>query len=296
VAPFLAAFAYRAVRGELRWDLVAATVFMPATLAYLGPRSKRLYFGFLPIGCVGLLYEFMGGVKNWGLSPERIHVCDLRAVESRLFGYTSGDQPMTLHDFFLAHHSPVLDVLCALPYGLFIFAVMAYVVFLFTRDQAVCQRYGWAFFLLNVAGFVTYHVYPAAPPWYFHAHGCVADLAQHASEGTALARVDALLGFRYFGGMYGRSHDVFGAVPSLHVAYPLLMCIEGWRFHRAFGRAALVAFYLLMCFSAVYLDHHWVIDVVLGTLYTLVVVTFVRRVLGPRFEPRALGPVQELAS
>lgn len=306
VAPFWAAFVYRAARGELRWDRVAGMIFLPTLLAYLGPRSKRIYFGFLPIGCVGLLYDFMGAVKDWGLSPARIHVCDLRAVESRLFGFRLGGEPMTLHDWFLVHHHPVVDAICAVPYGVFIFAIMGYAIFLVTRDNVTAQRYGWAFFLLNFAGFVTYHVYPAAPPWYFHAHGCVADLAQHASPGVPLSRVDAALDatagaairhlvptfdFHYFAGMYGRSNDVFGAVPSLHVAYPLLMCIEGWRFHRWPGRAVLVGFYAVMCFAAVYLDHHWVIDVVLGTIYCLVVVSFVRRSLGPLFaEAAALPP------
>ena len=27
------------------------------------------------------------------------------------------------------------------------------------------RRFAWTFFFLNVAGFLTYHLYPAAPPW-----------------------------------------------------------------------------------------------------------------------------------
>jgi membrane-associated phospholipid phosphatase len=32
-----------------------------------------------------------------------------------------------------------------------------------------------------------------------------------------------------------------------------------------------------MCFAAVYLDHHWVFDVVLGSLYAVVISTLMRR-------------------
>src|SRR5262249_31610947 len=159
------------------------------------------------------------------------------------------------------------DILCAIPYGAFIFVVLAYAVYLYVRDFSAQQRFTWGFFLLNIAGFLTYHLYPAAPPWYFHAHGCVVDLSAHASEGSHLARVDAMMKLSYFAGMYGRSSDVFGAMPSLHVAYPFLMAIEGWKFHRLLGRGLLVLFYCAMCFSAVYLDHHWVIDVIAGTGY-----------------------------
>ena len=58
------------------------------------------------------------------------------------------------------------------------------------------------------------------------------DLNAHASEGPRLAHVDALMGWKYFAGFYGRSNDVFGAVPSLHVSYPLLVILYGWRFFK----------------------------------------------------------------
>ena len=124
---------------------------------------------------------------------------------------------------------------------------------------------------------MTYHLYPAAPPWYFHQYGCVVDLAAPASAGPNLTRVDALLGVPYFAGVYGRASDVFGAVPSLHVAYPMLMIAVGWPVHRVLGRALLVLFFGWMCFSAIYLDHHWVVDVVAGASYALVVAFGVRR-------------------
>ena len=36
-------------------------------------------------------------------------------------------------------------------------------------------------------------------------------------------------------------------------------------------------FFVSMCVAAVYLDHHWVIDVLLGIVYTLVVELTLRR-------------------
>ena len=47
------------------------------------------------------------------------------------------------------------------------------------------------------------------------------------------------------------------------------MILEGWRRHRALGRTLLLAFYLCMGFAAVYLDHHWVLDALLGSLYAI---------------------------
>jgi membrane-associated phospholipid phosphatase len=83
--------------------------------------------------------------------------------------------------------------------------------------------------------------------------------------------------------MYGRSSDVFGAMPSLHVAYPLLIVLEGYGVFGPLGLFASVVFALLMAVGAVYLDHHWVLDVVAGLAYALTVQGLLR------LAPQALG-------
>jgi hypothetical protein len=269
--PFLANACWAATRGELRWEhgLVLGIV---GGLFVTGPRAKRLLLGAYPVGLVGLLYDSMRVVQNVGVTPERVHLCDLRDHEAALFGLTMNGQRATLHDWFQVHSSPVLDVVCAFPYATFMFVCFGCAVYLYLRDYARMVRFAWCFFALNLAGFVTYHLYPAAPPWYFHAHGCTVDLLAHASEGPNLARVDAWMGVSYFAGMYGRASDVFGAMPSLHVAYALIVVLEGWAVFRNVWRAASILFFGLMVFSAVYLDHHWVLDAVAGVIYCVVVV------------------------
>jgi hypothetical protein len=274
--PFWLLALFWAVQGKLRWDHVAVALVV-SVLSYWSVWTKRLYLGILPIGLVGILYDTMRVVKNLGLTRQNVHVCDVRAIDQRFFGLDLNGSRATVHDYLQLHATPFLDVYCAIPYGIFIGVVMAYAVYLFFRDYPGLLRFTWSFLALNVAGFITYHLYPAAPPWYFHQHGCLVDLATHASEGPNLARVDAWLGVPYFAGVYGRSSDVFGAVPSLHVAYPLLMLIAGFPRHGWLGRVLLVWFYLSMCFAAVYLDHHWVFDVVLGSVYTVVIAWLTRR-------------------
>lgn len=263
-------------RGTLRWDHLAVTL-LAGSLAYGSARTKRLFFCLLPVGLVGILYDAMRFVQNLGLTVETIHDCDLREHEVTLFGYVSDGHRYTLHDFTQAHASLPLDVIFAIPYGIFLHAIIGFSIYLFVQRPAAAYRFVWSFFFLNLLGFVTYHLYPAAPPWYYHAHHCLIDLATRASPGPNLQRVDAWLGVQYFTGFYGRSSDVFGAIPSLHVAYPLLMCIEGWTLHRWPGRTALSVFYVWMCCAAVYLDHHWVIDIAAGSLYTILVATVLRQ-------------------
>ncbi len=277
--PFVVHPLWAIERDTFHWEN-AAVLTTALTLFAIGPRTKKLFLGIYPVGLVGILYDSMRVVQNVGVTPASVHLCDLRAHEVALFGITVNGERVTLHDWLQAHWSPVLDRVCAIPYGTFIFVCIATAVWLYLRDYPRMVRFAWCFLALNVAGFITYHLYPAAPPWYFHTHGCMVDVNAHASEGPNLARVDAWLGVSYFHGMYGRASDVFGAMPSLHCAYALIVAIEGWAVFSKPWRAASVAFFLLMCFSAVYLDHHWVLDALGGITYCLVIVGAARAIQG----------------
>jgi inositol phosphorylceramide synthase catalytic subunit len=236
---------------------------------------------------VFLLFDGNRPFQKVGLTAERVLLCDLRNLEARLFG--SGGS--TLHDYWVTHHTAALDVFCAIPYATFILWCVAGGIYLYVKDRPAMRRFMWSFLLLNVLGFATYHLLPAAPPWYFHQNGCVVDLAQKASEGPALARVDGYLGFAYFHGMYGKASSVFGALPSLHCAYPFLLVIEGWRVFGPKLRALTIAYYGVMVFSAVYLDHHWVLDALLGTFYAVVASGTMRLVFRARRAPEPASPL-----
>jgi hypothetical protein len=295
IAPFVIFPLTALARGAFRWDHGAVLVLVPL-LAIAGHAGKKVFVGAYPIGLVGIVYDTMGLVRNVGLTPERVHLCDLRAIDMSLFGITVDGTRMTLHDWFVAHDSTPWDVFFSVPYGTFIAICLGFAFWAYFKDFTRMQRYTWGFLALNLLGFATYHVYPAAPPWYFHAHGCTVDLMSHASEGTHLARVDALFGVPYFAGMYGRSTDVFGAVPSLHVAYPTLILLEGWGLFGRVLRAASVSFVVWMAAAAVYLDHHWVTDAIMGFAYAVVVFAVMRvvfrRVMAARSASAQAPPVE----
>lgn len=256
--------------GVGRWEHVVILVVVPL-LAFGNAATKRLFLGLVPMGLLGIVYDLMRWVKDVGVTPERVHVCDLRAIDMRIASVTVNGERGSIHDWLQAHESLPLDLLFAIPYGTFLFLAIGFAVYLYVKDYTRMRLFGWAFLLVNLAGFATYHLYPAAAPWYFHAHGCVVDMTARATEGPNLARVDAFLGIHYFRDFYGRSADVYGAVPSLHVSYPLLIVLFGWPVMRWPGRTFAVAFLVSMCSAAVYLDHHWIVDVLLGLAYTVAV-------------------------
>ncbi len=88
-----------------------------------------------------------------------------------------------------------------------------------------------------------------------------------APEAAGAARFDALLGVRWFAGYYGRNANVFGAIPSLHVGQTFLAVLYAWQFRSL--RGFTTGFWLLVFFASVYLNHHYVIDGLVGMVFAL---------------------------
>jgi membrane-associated phospholipid phosphatase len=249
-----------------------------------GERLRRLFLGALPILVLLPLYDSLRFVVPLGLSPDRVLGCSMDRAERLLFGVHAGGAVLTPNEWLAARLAcPALDLLCAVPYGAYLPVMVGQFLYLLARRPADARRFGWLSLGTHLLGFMTYALLPAAPPWYVHAHGCAIDLATRSSP-AALARVDAMLGISYFHDLYGKGVVVFGALPSLHVTYPLYGLLVMFRGARWPSRLVLIAYAALMPFAAVYLGHHYVIDVLLGVAYTLVVFAVVARALPAREE------------
>src|SRR5262249_55209193 len=109
--------------------------------------------------------------------------------------------------------------------------------------------------------------FPVAPPWYVTEHGLGPAVRGIPGSPAAALRFDQLTGTHMIASLYARESDAFGAIPSLHAAYPLLVALM----LREMGARRLTtlawAYMALMCFAAVYLQHHYVIDVIAGIAY-----------------------------
>lgn len=243
---------------------VSAGAFV--VLVLIGGRAFRLALLMMPIPLVLVLYDLSRFTAE--LRGE-VHVADLYFAELRWFGVGQGADRQLLTDLLAHHTHVVLDFLCGLAYLVYLYVPMLLAVLLFRRHRRTMAVHSWAFLLVNVMGFITYVLYPAAPPWYVAKYGLGPAQLDALPDAAGAARFDALLGIQYFQDFYGRSANVFGAMPSLHTAYPVVGFVSvarlGWRWALPTG-----AFALLVAFSAVYLQHHYVWDVLMGALYAIV--------------------------
>lgn len=267
---------FMAAAGQLRLEHVLVAILV-AVLWFAGETTRRLAGDFLPAMLVAMGYDIVRFLRPVFVTPERVIGCELRAVELGLFAVAPDT---TLPDFFASRHAPAFDLFFAIPYAAFIYIAIGYAIALFFRDRARMRLFVWSWAAIYLIGFVCWMAFPAAPPWYVQAHGCVIDM-NAAPSAAGLARVDDWLGVTFFAGMYGRVATIFGALPSLHNASALLGLLVTWPIAGRRERAANAAYALWMLAGSVYLDHHWLIDGLAGWLCAAVGVLVCARLLAP---------------
>jgi inositol phosphorylceramide synthase catalytic subunit len=247
--------------------------------------SRRLARVAMPFLLYAVVYDSMRWYEDYIRSPI-IHLHEPYDFDLKLFGIPTAAGVLTPNEWFQQHTHPALDFVCGLSYTPFLFIgesiVLALYLLLRGQDRRAV-RFTWVFVVSNFVGFSLYYIYPAAPPWYVAAHGFTANLTVRASAAGAL-RFDRLVGFPVMASFYGKSADVFGAIPSLHVVYPMLALLYGWRLPRFRAFAAVYLF--LVCLSAVYLNHHYIVDLLIGFAVGLAVMAGFRLAAGP-LEERA---------
>lgn len=239
-------------------------------------RSRRFLKYFFPFILTGVVYDSMRYYYWWGIEGH-IHVAEPYNLEKSLFGIMDAGKLVTPNEFFQAHTWKIADFFCGLAYITFVawYLGTAFLLYL-SKNYRVLRAFGWCFFLMNAMGFATYYIYPAAPPWYIIQYGLGPAKMYISATPSAAVRFDQLLGTHFFDAMYSQSVDVYGAIPSLHVAYPLLVLWVSLVTRTM--RVPALCFYFLMCFSAVYLQHHYIIDIILGTLYATAALLVVRSI------------------
>ena len=242
--------------------------------------SRRLARVAMPFLLYGVVYDSMRWYEDIIRSPI-IHLHEPYNFDLRIFGIHTAAGTLTPNEWFQLHTSRVLDFVCGLSYTPFLFigeSVLLALYLLYRGQERRAVRFTWVFVISNFVGFSLYYLSPAAPPWYVAAHGFTADLSVRASAAGA-ARFDQLVGLPVMASFYGKSADVFGAIPSLHVVYPMLALLYGWRLPRFRIFAAVYLF--LVCLSAVYLNHHYILDILIGFALGLAVMAAFRLASGP---------------
>jgi hypothetical protein len=261
--------------GQLRVEHVVL-VLVVVGLSAFGPRARAFLSDIAPYVLVLIGYDLVRYARQVFVTAERVHACDMRKWELAAFSVSPG---VTLQDWFQLHHTPFFDVVFAVPYTIFAYLALVYSGYLYFVDRSRMRHYLWSFALANFASFVIWMAFPAAPPWYVRAHGCAVNMSDLPSA-AGLLRVDALFGMHYFQSLYGRAAAVFGAMPSMHCAYPMLGLLTAWRSIDWKTRPLHILYAVTMFVGSSYLDHHWLWDALAGVTLAGVSVWLAGKLLG----------------
>jgi membrane-associated phospholipid phosphatase len=228
---------------------------------FLASFTKRLITGLAIMMLYWIIFDSMKLYPNWQFN--HVDILPLYNLEKYLFGVNEGTTSLTPNEYFLLNHNSFLDVMSGIFYLSWVPLPLIFSFYLYSRDKNMFLRFCMAFFFVNIIGFVIYYLHPAAPPWYVEKFGYELD-TNTKSYAAGLLRFDNFFNIHLFEGMYSKGSNVFAAMPSLHASYPLIGLIYATIKRNRFFQIVFGIFMPGICFSAIYLSHHYILDVLAG--------------------------------
>ena len=244
------------------------------------PASRQLVLLASPLLLKEVIFDSLRYIPFDWLQP--IHVAQPYLLERSLFGVTCGGSLVLINECMMAYASGFGDLLFGLTYHLLEpIAYLSLILLWKLHSMEKAQSYATAFLLMNLFAFVTYLFYPAAAPWYVNLHGFAPPVAGILGDPAGLSRLDSLLGTSLSANIYGASPFVFGAIPSMHAGITMMSLLYFLHLKKRWS-IGMGTYVVVMWVGALYLQHHYLIDVLLGILYALVAYLVVEKCLGDR--------------
>jgi len=222
---------------------------------------RRLIKDWLPIIVVLLAYDLLRGIADGNLFAVHWEP-PIQADEVLGLGQVP---PVRLQDaLYTPGHLHFWDYAAFSFWFSHFFATVLVGVAIWLYRYQWFHRFAACVVVLAAMGLVTYVLFPAAPPWLAGQNDYLPDVYRinHA--------VVNQLPVPKAGAMFQQgtawANDV-AAVPSLHAAYTMLICLFLWpRVNRGW-RPLLSAYPIGMGISLIYLGEHYLVDILLGWAY-----------------------------
>ncbi len=225
-------------------------------------RTRQFLLDWIPFLFILISYDFLRGFAD-NLSM-RVNFHDLLLADKLLFQGIIPTQALQEH-FYKVGQIQWYDLLATLFYFLHFALPLAFGFLLWLSSRERFRQFVIGILLLSYAGWLTYLVFPSAPPWMAAQTGLLPNVQKILDATLALFPAALELPTIY----HRLNPNPVAALPSMHAAYPFLILLFSLRF---FGKKALffLIYVLLAWTSFVYLGEHYVIDILMGALYAIV--------------------------
>ena len=247
------------------------------TLYIISKGTRNFILTLLPFIVFWVIFDSMKAFPNYKFSS--VHIGDLYDLEKNLFGFQYQGSVRTLNEYWALNRTTFLDVINGLFYLCWMPVPISFAAYLFAKNRRAALEFCLTFLLVNFVGFIGYYGYPAAPPWYIHSYGLSFD---HATPGNVagLAGFDNFFGVQIFHGLYTKSSNVFAAMPSLHASYVVVSVYYAFKKNVSTPwKIGLTIVALGTWFAAVYTDHHYLLDVIVGIAGALIGIFIFQKLL-----------------
>ncbi len=243
----------------------------------------RVLLDWLPFTLVLVIWDVSRGLADWVGLP--LQEASVAAADRALFGGTV--PTVWLQDHLLRPGAPQwYDAVATLIYTSHFLATPIVAAVLWLRDRARWIAFISRVLVLSVAGLLTYVLFPAAPPWYAARDGVIAPVIRASARGWIWLRVNHAGNLLSEGQL---ASNPVAAMPSLHTAFATVIALFLADRFRGRWRYLFALYPLAMGLALVYLGEHYVVDVVAGVVYALVVHWLVRRWERKRDPEKAAG-------
>lgn len=227
---------------------------------------SRVVRDWLPLVAIIFVYDLLRGVAD-GLLFSAREIPQIK-IERAIFGAPVPTVWLQEHFWHGANHLHWWDYAAwflHLTHFFLTFVALA-VIWVFAREHF--SRYAAMVCALALAGFTTYVLYPAAPPWMAARQGNLGE--SNRIVGLVWHHLPISSGGAIFEHGQGYANDV-AAIPSLHAAFAVLFSLYVWRLVPRYVRPLVAVYPVAMSLALVYLGEHYVLDCILGWIYAVAV-------------------------
>lgn len=243
--------------------LILGSLFIPEgkKVSFIN-KTRKFLIDWLPFLFILISYDFLRSLAP--ILNSRVHYKEMIDFDNWLFGQNPAIFLQNM--FYKSGQISLIDYLSIMFYFLHFALPLAFGFILWLENRLYFKRFTNALLILSYAAFLTFVAFPAAPPWLAAREGILPGVIKIVDI-VLKSFPDRL----HLPSIYHNFNpNPVAAVPSLHAAYPLLVLFFAVNF---FGKKGLffIPYVLGTWFSLVYLGEHFVVDIILGVIYTIIV-------------------------
>lgn len=224
-------------------------------------RTRSFLLDWIPFLFILISYDFLRSFSdNLNLN---VHVTALIDMERAIFG--SIPTQVLQAKLFDPNNLHWYDYYTTIFYFLHFALPLSFGFLLWIFNKSYFRRFVTGISLMSYSAWVSYILYPAAPPWLAAKDGYLPGVQKVLDYTLNFfpERINLPTIYHQF------SPNEVAAIPSMHAAYPFLILLFSMRF---FGLKGLwfLPYVLSVWFSTIYMGEHYGVDVIAGIVYAIV--------------------------